>query len=79
MYSKSQLFQNIQKNLKLFSPISRNGWIIKLSVYDSNIMLLFNSPITGQSFIKFFEDDEKAVEYINIVISNNSNDLMQLE
>lgn len=57
-------------NLKSFSPISRNGWIIKLSTYrDTNIMLVFCSFYTGQSFIKFFEDEDAAVNYINIVIS----------
>lgn len=72
--------RDIRDNLRSFVPIQRNGWIMKLSTYrDTNIMLVFTSVYTGQSFIRYFDDEDKAVDYINIIASKNPNELLALE
>lgn len=77
MSKKSDLIKDIKVNLRSFSPITRNGWTVKLSTYrDANIMLVFCSVYTNQAFIKFFENEDDAVKYINIVISKNSNEIL---
>ena len=77
--SKSQRFRDIQSKLKTFVPLSRNGWVIKLSTYGENILLLFHSPMTGQSFVRYYDDEDDAVDYINIIVTKNSNELLPLE
>lgn len=72
--------QDIKSNLRSFVPIQRNGWVIKLSTYRSNnILLLFYSVYTGQSFVRFYDDEDKAVDYINIVVSKSAEEEWVLE
>lgn len=72
--------RDIRDNLRSFVPIQRNGWIIKLSTYrDTNIMLIFTSVYTGQSFVHYFDDEDKAVDYINIIVTKNPNEILALE
>lgn len=71
------LLRDIKDNFRSFSQITRNGWIIKLSTYrESNIMLIFCSVYTNQAFVRYFEDDDIAVKYINIIISKNSSEII---
>lgn len=52
-----------------FSPVNRNGWWIKFSVVNhSEILLIFTSMYTGQTILRYFNDEEKAVEFINYII-----------
>ena len=78
--SKALLLRDIRDNLKSFVPIQRNGWVVKLSTYrDTNILLIFSSVYTGQSFIQYFDDEDKAVDYINIIVTKNPNEILALE
>lgn len=62
----------IQNNSHSFSPVNRNGWWIKFSVYkDSNILLVFVSRYTGQTLIRYYDDEDEACEFINYVISHD--------
>jgi hypothetical protein len=70
--SKILLNLEISKNLRSFVPIVRNGWGIKFSTYrDTNILLMFVSLHTGQTIMRYFTDEDTAVNYINYVISQN--------
>jgi hypothetical protein len=63
---------DIRNNSKSFSPVVRNGWAVKFSVYrESNILLIFASCFTGQTVVRYFSDEDSAVEYINFVTSQN--------
>ena len=62
------LQQDIRKTMKTWNPILRNGWVIKFSIYrDENILLLFISKHTGQTFIRYFNEENDAVTFINFV------------
>lgn len=58
---------------KSWHPINRNGWWIKFSTYeDDNILLIFSSRVTSQTFIRHFTDENEAVFYINFIINLDS-------
>jgi len=61
------LHRDIIKNMCSWQPIERNGWIIKFSVYKTNILLSFTSINTMQTIIRCFNDEDIACEFINFV------------
>jgi hypothetical protein len=62
------LQQDIRKTMKTWNPILRNGWVIKFSIYrDENILLVFTSRYTGQTFVRYFNEENDAVTFINFV------------
>jgi len=63
----------IKAKSKSFSPVSRNGWAIKFSVYrDCNILLVFLSLYTGQTIVRYFTEEDEAVKYINFVTAQDA-------
>jgi hypothetical protein len=69
---KSQSFVEIEKKVMSFLPVNRNGWWIKFSTNkDSNILLLFTSMFTGQTIVRFFQEEDEAVKFINFIIEQN--------
>ena len=63
-------FFNIEKDTKSWYPVNRNGWWIKFSTYsDTNILLLFTSEYTGQTILRYFTDENEAVQYINFIVN----------
>lgn len=63
---------DIRNNSRSFSPVVRNGWAIKFSVYrENNILLIFTSCFTGQTIVQYFTDEDAAVEFINFVCEQN--------
>ena len=63
---------DIRNNLKSFHLIVRNGWAIKFSVYGGeNILLIFTSTFTGQTVIRYFDNEDEAVDYINYITAQN--------
>jgi len=69
---KHQTYSALQNKIVSFVPVNRNGWWIKFSLVNrSEILLMFVSMYTGQTFIRYFTDEEKAVDFINQVIELN--------
>jgi hypothetical protein len=69
---KSQSFAEIEKKVMSFLPVNRNGWWIKFSTNkDSNILLLFTSMFTGQTIVRFFQEEDEAVKFINFITEQN--------
>jgi len=69
---KSQSFAEIEKKVMSFLPVNRNGWWIKFSTNkDSNILLLFTSMFTGQTIVRFFQEEDEAVQFINYITEQN--------
>jgi hypothetical protein len=67
----------IKNNSRSFSPIIRNGWGIKFSTYrNNNILLLFTSLHTGQTLVRYFTDEDSAVDFINYVIEHSPVELI---
>jgi hypothetical protein len=66
------LMLDIRSNSRSFSPVVRNGWAIKFSVYRvDNILLIFTSCFTGQTIVRYFIDEDKAVNFINYITEHN--------
>ena len=67
------LMQDIQSNTTYFTPVVRNGWIIKFSVYqNSDILLVVVSRYTGQTIVRYFGEEDDAVKFINMVITKDT-------
>jgi hypothetical protein len=63
----------IKSKSKSFSPVTRNGWAIKFSIYrDFNILLVFLSLYTGQIIVRYFTEEDEAVKYINFVTAQDA-------
>ncbi len=75
---RSVLLQDIKSSSRSFSPIIRNGWAIKFSLYlDVNILLVFMSMHTGQIIIKYYDNERDAIKYINYVISKDAQETIE--
>lgn len=66
------LQKDISKNICSWQPVVRNGWIIKFSVYKKNILLNFTSINTGQTIVRYFNDEDLACKFINFVCHHDS-------
>lgn len=61
-----------------FHPVKRNGWWIKLSTLrQGNVLLLFTSSYTGQTIIRYFIDEDEAVEFINFVTDADATEYLE--
>ena len=61
------LQRDISKSICSWEPAVRNGWVIKFSVYKKNILLNFISINTGQTIVRYFDDEDLACKFINFV------------
>ena len=63
---------DIKNNYKSFQLIIRNGWAIKFSVYrGENILLVFTSTFTCQTVVRYFTNEDEAVDFINYITAQN--------
>jgi hypothetical protein len=64
--------QELKANTKYHRPVVRNGWVIQFSVYkETDILLFMTSRYTGQTIVRFFKDEDEAVNFINMVINRD--------
>jgi len=64
---------SIINNLRSWNICERNGWFIKLSIHrEVNILLVFTSTFTGQTIVRYFTDEDGAVNFINFVCHRDS-------
>ena len=68
---KDLLKMDIEQNTKSWEPVVRNNWIIKFSVYKENVFIIFTSVITAQTIIRYFDDENKACQFINFILHQN--------
>lgn len=74
---KPESFLEAEKRCMSFAPVNRNGWWIKFSTNkndatkENSILLLFTSMFTGQTIVKFFQNEDEAVDFINYIIEKN--------
>ena len=62
---------NSKGKLKLFLPVVKNNWVIKFSVYKEHVFLMFVSVITGQTIVRYYDDENKACQFINMILNKN--------
>lgn len=69
---------DIQGKTKFWQPVARNGWWIKFSTYrDHYILLMIVSKYTAQTIIRYYEDEQEAVAFINFVTTCDAQDIIQ--
>jgi len=69
---RAMLYMDIKNNYKSFQLIIRNGWAIKFSVYrGENILLIFTSTFTCQTVVRYFTNEDEAVDFINYITAQN--------
>jgi hypothetical protein len=69
---RALLYMDIRNNYKSFQMVIRNGWAIKFSVYrGENILIMFTSTYTCQTVIRYFTNEDEAVEFINFITAQN--------
>jgi hypothetical protein len=72
IYEKTKKYRAMEPMINSFMPLSRNGWLIKLSVFDhEKTLILFVSQYTLQTIIRYFEDEVEAVKFINFIIDSD--------
>jgi hypothetical protein len=68
---------DVKRHIQSWQPVIRNNWIIQFSVYKGNIMLMFTSVLTGQTLVRYFNDEDVACKFINFVLSKSpSNEII---
>jgi len=68
----------IQSKSRFYQPVNRNGWWIKFSTYrDHYILLMIISRYTAQTIIRYYQDEDEAVAFINFITTCNPNDLIE--
>jgi hypothetical protein len=66
-------FNEMRNKTKHFMPVQKNGWAIKFSIFDGHhILLMMVSIHTSQAIIRYFLDEDDAVDFINRITSENS-------
>jgi hypothetical protein len=71
-------FNQVKSDLKFWSPVERNGWYIKFSISkDESVLLIFISAYTCQTIIRYFENENDAVKYINFLCEKDPSILLQ--
>jgi len=75
---RQNLQLEIRSKSKFWHPVSRNGWWIKFSTYrDHYILLMVISKYTAQTIIRYYEDENEAVAFINFVTTCNAQDVLE--
>ena len=69
---------DIEGKTKFWQPVVRNGWWIKFSTYrDHCILLMIISKYTGQTILRYYEDESEAVAFINFITTCRAQDIFQ--
>jgi hypothetical protein len=76
--SQPKLRLEIESKTKFWYPVCRNGWWIKFSTYrDRYILLMIVSQYTAQTIIRYYEDEDEAVTFINFVTTCDPDELIE--
>lgn len=54
-------------------PVRRGSWVLKASVFDDQIMILFHNVETLAYFLKMFYNEEDAYVFIEGLTNDSSN------
>jgi hypothetical protein len=73
-----ELSLDIEDKTKFWQPVKRSGWWIKFSTYrDHYILLMVVSMHTCQTIIRYYEDEQEAVQFINFITSCDPQSIFQ--
>jgi hypothetical protein len=69
---------DIEGKTKFWQPVVRNGWWIKFSTYhDHYILLMIISKYTGQTILRYYQEEQEAVAFINFITTCRAQDIFQ--
>jgi hypothetical protein len=63
---------DIIRNIRSWHPVVKNDWWIKFSVYKDQVLLFVVSTMTGETVVRYFNDEDEACEYINYILSQDA-------
>ena len=64
---------DIIRNIRSWHPVVKNDWWIKFSVYIDQVLLFVVSTMTGETVVRYFNDEDEACEYINYILNQYAN------
>ena len=70
---------DIIRNIRSWHPVVKNDWWIKFSVYKDQVLLFVVSTMTGETIVRYFDDEDEACEFINWMLSQDSTKLLRYE
>jgi len=68
---------NVQKSIKLksFDELEKNGWTIQMSTMnDHYILFVIRSKQSGQTIIRYFDDEEIARQFVDEITELEAQD-----
>jgi|APGre2960657373_1045057.scaffolds.fasta_scaffold01680_3 hypothetical protein len=69
----SKTYIGFANRIRFWQPVIRNGWSIKFSVHDdTDVLLIIISKLTGQTIIRYFNNEDEACEFINYIMNQAS-------
>ena len=63
---------DIIRNIRSWHPVVKNDWWIKFSVYKDQVLLFVVSTMTGETVVRYFNDEDEACEYINYILNQDA-------
>jgi hypothetical protein len=63
------LEQEIKNNIRSIKHNTIEGWRIEYSIVHNHILMFFVSLTTLHTITRYFDNEEKAVEYAKLIIS----------
>jgi hypothetical protein len=54
-------------NVLSLLPVRKGNWFLKASVFDDQIIVFFNNPLTFAYFFKIFYNEDCAYEFIESI------------
>ena len=63
---------DIIRNIRSWHPVVKNDWWIKFSVYKDQVLLFVVSTMTGETVVRYFNDEDEACVYINYILNQNA-------
>jgi len=73
------LLTDVAQNLSCWQSVTRNGWIIKFSIYSGGILLFITSVHTAQTFVRYFIDENAACTFINKIITKSPKEELNIK
>jgi Flp pilus assembly secretin CpaC len=70
---------DIIRNIRSWHPVVQNDWWIKFSVYKDQVLLFVVSTMTGETIVRYFDDEDKACVFINWVVNQDSTKLANIK
>ena len=72
-FVKTKKYMATESLMTSFQPLCRNGWLIKLSVLDTEkTLVVVMSMFTHQTIIRYFTNEIEAVHFINFILESDS-------